>query len=147
MKKKTKTKILVAGTFDIIHSGHIKFLYAAKSLANDSELIVVVARDRNVKRIKGHEPIFGETERLEIVSALKPVDKAILGLDSDNIFEILKVIKPDIVALGYDQKISESELITWAERQGLKLKIVRLPKFSAGISSSSEVRRKLMEKD
>lgn len=146
MEKTTKTRILVAGTFDIIHPGHIRFLHAAKNLANNSELIVVVARDRNVKRIKGREPIFNEEERLEIVSALKPVDKAILGHDSDNIFEILKVVKPDIIALGYDQSVSEKELITWAEKQGLKFKIIRLPKFNADISSSSEARRRIMEK-
>ncbi len=140
-----KVKIFAAGTFDIIHVGHIRFLYAAKGLAENSELIVVVARDKTVERLKGHKPIFSELERLEIVSALKPVDKAILGSDSENIFEVLREIRPDIVALGYDQKVSEEDLISWANRHGLKFRVVRLPKFDAGICSSSEVRQRIQK--
>ena len=47
-------KVVVAGTFDIIHEGHIKMLWEAKKLAgDDGKLIVIVARDENVKRFKG----------------------------------------------------------------------------------------------
>lgn len=145
-KRGERVRIFVAGTFDIIHVGHIRFLYAAKRLARNSELIVVVARDKTVERLKGRKPVFNELERLEIVSALKPVDKAVLGYESENIFEILKEIRPDIVVLGYDQRVSEKELICWAQMNGLSFRVLRLPKFDASISSSSEARRRIMRK-
>ncbi len=137
---------MVAGTFDIIHVGHIRFLEAAKKLAKDSELIVVVARNSTVRAIKGREPIFDEKERLEIVRALKPVDIALLGNEGKHIFEIIKEIRPDIVALGYDQNVSEDELLSWAHRNGLDLQVVRLPKFSSRIDSSSKVREYVKRK-
>jgi len=135
-----KVRILVAGTFDIIHIGHIRFLYAAKNLAEDAELIVVVARNSTVKRIKKRKPVFDEKERLEIVKALKPVDKALLGNENADILEIVKQINPDIIALGYDQKISEEEILKWARRNGLKIKVIRLPKFCSRLDSSTKVR-------
>lgn len=135
-----KVRILVAGTFDIIHIGHIRFLYAAKNLAEDAELIVVVARNSTVKKIKKREPIFDEKERLEIVKALKPVDEALLGNENTDILEIVKQINPDIIALGYDQKISEDEILEWAKKNGLSIKVVRLPKFCSRLDSSTKVR-------
>ena len=146
-----KTRIVVGGTFDIIHLGHIKFLWAAKKLAENSELIVIIARDSTVKRLKKREPIFSERERLEIVKNLKPVDKAVLGKNTDNLLDILIDLKPDILALGYDQGFSEAEISRWAKEHGLSLKVVRLPKFEFdGLRSSSEVRArvlKLLRKD
>jgi len=130
----------VGGTFDIIHVGHIRFLYRAKSVAENSELIVIVARDKTVKKIKKREPIFNERERLEIVSALKPVDLAILGNEEGGLFEILRDIKPDIVVLGYDQQIDENKLKLWARQNGLNIRVLRLPKFYARIDSSSKAR-------
>lgn len=137
---KNKTKILVGGTFDIIHVGHIKFLSAAKSLAKNAELIVVISRNSTVRKLKGREPLFDEKERMEIVKNLKPVDKVVLGNEHGNIFDIIERIKPDIVALGYDQKISEDDLREWMARKNLRFKIVRLPKFNSKIDSSSKAR-------
>jgi len=144
-----RKRILVGGVFDIIHVGHIKFLWAAKKLAEPSELIVVVARDNTVMRLKGRSPIFSEKERLEIVSNLKPVDKAVLGykIDEENAFyRIISELKPDIIALGYDQKFDENKIMTWAKENNLSITIIRLPKFSfQGLNSSSEVRKRVFE--
>ncbi|MHA1615778.1 MAG: adenylyltransferase/cytidyltransferase family protein [Candidatus Njordarchaeales archaeon] len=143
-----KVRVVVGGTFDIIHLGHLKFLWAAKKVAENTELIVIVARDSTVRKLKGRDPVFNEKERLEIVQNLKPVDKAILGreLDKDSFYDILQELKPDIVVLGYDQKFSEKDIKKWAEQQGLSLKIIRLPKFSFnGLESSSEVRKKILK--
>lgn len=143
--EKNKTKILVGGTFDIIHIGHIRFLNAAKKLAKNAKLIVIIARDKNVKRIKGREPIFDEKERMEIVKNLKPVDEVVLGNEQGSLFDIIETIKPDIIALGYDQKISEDDLRLWMKRKNIKFKVVRLPKFNSRIDSSSKVRNKIKE--
>ena len=143
-----RVRVVVGGTFDIIHLGHIKFLWAAKRLAENTELIVVVARDSTVKKIKGRDPIFNEKERLEIVKNLKPVDKVVLGkeLSEGSLYDILIDLKPDILVLGYDQKVNEEELIRWAKRKGLTFKVIRLPRFEFdGLKSSSEVRKKILK--
>lgn len=142
-----RKRVVVAGTFDIIHVGHIRFLWAAKRLAPDSELVVIVARDSTVRRLKGREPVFNERERAEIVASLKPVDRVVLGneLNEHGLFDILLELKPDIIALGYDQRVDEEELRRWCERHGLRCEIVRLPKFEGGLVSSSDVRRRVLQ--
>ena len=101
-----------------------------------------------MKKIKGRDPIFNEKERLEIVKNLKPVDKVVLGkeLSEGSLYDILIDLKPDILVLGYDQKVNEEELIRWAKRKGLTFKVIRLPRFEFdGLKSSSEVRKKILK--
>lgn len=93
---------LTGGTFDIVHIGHIRTLEEAKKYVDI--LAVVVARDNTVKMFKNREPLNTEDIRLEIVSNLKPVDVAILGSEKDFMIPV-KRIKPDIIFLGYDQKL------------------------------------------
>ncbi len=69
-------KIVATGTFSIIHPGHLLFLEEARKLAD--ELIVIVARDRNIKKRK-NDIVIPEKQRLRVVKALKVVDRAILG--------------------------------------------------------------------
>ncbi len=144
---KRKVRIMVGGVFDIIHVGHIKFLWAAKKMFDPSELIVVVARDSTVRKLKGRPAVFSEKERLEIVSNLKPVDRAVLGYEitnSNSFFKVIHEYKPDIIALGYDQFFNEEEILARARLEKMYLKIVRLPKFDfEGLCSSTEVRRRV----
>lgn len=116
------TRVLATGTFDILHPGHIYFLTQARTLGD--ELFVIVARDSNVTHKP--KPILPEEQRLEMVDALRMVDKALLGSERD-MFEPLKQIRPDIITLGYDQNFDidllENELI----KRGLPAKIVRIP--------------------
>ena len=73
------TRILATGTFDLLHPGHVYFLTQARALGD--ELFVIVARDSNVTHKP--KPIIPETQRLEMVSALGMVDKALLGSEKD----------------------------------------------------------------
>ena len=100
------TRVMATGVFDILHSGHLRYLQEAKLLGD--ELIVVVATDATVRKEK-HEPITPEKMRLELVQALKPVDRAFLGKEGD-MFEIVKEVSPDIIVLGYDQAFDEKKL-------------------------------------
>ncbi len=143
-----KTKIVVFGTFDILHYGHLKFLEEAKKQANEdeAELIVIVSRDSSTKEFKGKPPIFSETHRKVLIEALKTVDKALLGHEGNKI-KIIEEIKPDIIVLGYDQwpdiKWLESEL----KKRNLHVKIVRLEKYGNEIlNSSSKIIQKIFEK-
>ncbi|RSN69012.1 FAD synthase [Candidatus Korarchaeum cryptofilum] len=135
-------RVMVAGTFDIIHEGHIKMLWSAKSLAgDDGELVVVVARDENVRKYKKREPILEESIRAYIVKNLKPVDRVVLG-ERDPIESVLK-LRPDVIALGYDQWADENWLREELLKRGLNVEIVRLPRF--GDSSSSSIVRRVIK--
>ena len=79
-------RVMASGVFDILHTGHISYLEQAKALGD--ELYVVVASDNTVRKNK-HEPITPERMRVRIVSALKPVDVAMIGNDSGDMFAIL----------------------------------------------------------
>jgi len=138
-------KVLTAGTFDIIHAGHVRLLIEAKKLAGpDGELVVIIARDKNVRKYKGHPPIFSEKERLFMMQNLKPVDRAVLGDIKDPLSTIERE-KPDIIVLGYDQWASEEWLIKELEERGLKTKVVRMRKFEVEVPSTSTVVERIMK--
>ena len=91
-------KVMATGTFDLLHLGHIYYLKEAKKLGD--RLAVVVSTDSTVRRLK-HEPVNHEQIRLNLIKELKIVDEAYLGHE-DDIYEIVKEIKPDVIALGFD---------------------------------------------
>jgi len=94
-------KVLTFGTFDVFHPGHEFYLTEAKK--HGDELIVVVARDKNVERLKLGKPKNDENKRLKVVQDLGYVDKAVLGGERDMLL-IVNVFNPDIICLGYDQE-------------------------------------------
>jgi FAD synthetase len=116
------TRVLATGTFDLLHPGHVYFLTQARALGD--ELYVIVARDSNVTHKP--KPIIPEEQRLEMVNALGMVDKALLGSETD-MFEPLKLIKPDIITLGYDQAFDVEVLEKELANRGLPAKVVRTP--------------------
>ncbi len=117
--------VLAFGCFDILHFGHLRYLQKAKALG--SRLIVVVARDKTAKLIKGRRPFFDEKARLAMISSLRPVSKALLGHEGGAKYAIISEIRPDIIALGYDQREDDARLRQWLDANGLeKTKIVRI---------------------
>ncbi|MBR9691787.1 adenylyltransferase/cytidyltransferase family protein [Candidatus Woesearchaeota archaeon] len=91
--------VMVFGTFDILHKGHLSLFSQAKRYGD--YLIAVVARDKTVEKVKGRKPRNNEKKRLKEVS--KYADKAILGYIYDK-QKIVKKYKPNVICLGYDQK-------------------------------------------
>lgn len=132
-------RIMVFGTFDIIHEGHADFFRQARALAPDPFLIVSVARDSSVARIKGIMPHHTETQRVVMVAAHPLVDEAVLG---DNIGYINHIVlkRPDMIALGYDQ---EGEYVHTLEQDlrnaGLGTKVVRLKPYKPEIYKTSKL--------
>jgi len=118
-------KVMATGTFDLLHMGHIYYLKEAKKLGD--ELVVIVACDSTVKKMK-HEPVTPERMRQKIIAELKIVNKSILGHEND-IYEVVKDIKPDIIALGYDQIHNEKEIKKELKKRNINAKIVRLPRY------------------
>ncbi|MEM3753228.1 MAG: hypothetical protein QW778_01365, partial [Candidatus Micrarchaeaceae archaeon] len=86
--------------------------------------------------------IMDENIRLKIVSSLKVVDEARLG-NKDDIFKTVEEIKPNIIALGYDQKFDEKKIEKECLRRGLKVKVVRIGKYVGGDLSAT---RKIISK-
>lgn len=93
-------KVVVFGVFDLLHPGHLYFLREAKKYG--AHLVVVVTRDARAQKEKGRKPFFNERERLEMVRALRMVDRAILG-DKVGEWHVLKRLRPDAACIGYDQ--------------------------------------------
>ena len=125
-----------------MHPGHIHYLTEAKKLGD--ELVVVVARDSTAERFK-HRPIVSEAQRLEMVAALKPVDKAVLGHEG-SIYEILPEIKPDVIALGFDQVHDEARILEECRQRGLPhVRVVRLPKFVSDLDGTRKIIAKVAE--
>ncbi len=130
-------RVMVFGTFDILHPGHIHFLRQAKKLGDF--LIVSLAREKNIRTIKGHKASHSENQRLTMVRALKIVDKAILG-SKDNYIKHIISQKPDIIALGYDQKAFTKGLRENLAAAGLKkIRIVRLKAYEPGQYKTSKL--------
>ncbi len=138
-----KRKILVAGCFDILHPGHVKFLEWCKKRF-EGELVVVLAREKNAEEIKNRKPVFSEEERKIIVEALKPVDKVILG-DKKNIFKPILKEKPDIIVLGYDQWAKEAEIKKVLKENKIKTKIFRAPAFSKHKWKSTKIIERILK--
>ena len=123
---------MVFGTFDGLHPGHINFFQQAKNFIKNSFLIVSIARDKNTFRIKGRKPALSEKERFDLVKQNKFVDKVVLGGQSNYLAHILKE-KPDIIALGYDQKAYTAELKKDLKNKSILVKIIRLKPYKEKI--------------
>ena len=109
-------RVLAVGVFDLLHAGHLHYLEQAKSLG--TELVVVVAHDDTVRSQK-HEPVTSQELRCRMVKGLKPVDEAIVGNSPGTpIFDILNVVKPNVIALGYDQKHSIDSIRNGLDEHG-----------------------------
>jgi FAD synthetase len=125
--------VFIGGGFEIIHYGHFHTISKAKELGD--VLVVSVARDSTIRRRKNREPVVGENDRVKLLSALRQVDAAILGVEGD-IYVTLERVSPDVVALGYDQYHLEDEIRSEAKKRGMKVKVVRLDSPHPGIKTS-----------
>jgi len=134
LKKLSSKKIVLAGgVFDIIHPGHIHTLNAAKALGD--VLVVVIATDKTAQKMKKRSPLHNQELRRELVSCLSMVDVVIIG-DEEDIFETVKLVKPNLIALGYDQVHQEKFISDGCKRIKLDVEIVRLESPVPELSSS-----------
>ena len=116
---------MAEGGFDLLHARHLHYVEQAKSVGD--ELIVVVAHDDTVRKQK-HEPVTNQELRRRMVEGLKPVDRAIVGNPpSEPIFDILNIVKPDIIALGYDQKHSRDSIKSGLDNNAVSYTHLTLP--------------------
>lgn len=135
---KTGKKVMVFGTFAILHPGHLYFFCKAKECGD--KLIVVVARDVNVQKIKRFLPKLDEQARREMVGAIKFVDEAVLG-DKVDWYKIILKYKPDVICLGYDQ-VAPKNFAAELRRRGVEATIFRLKSYKSKKYKSSKILNK-----
>jgi FAD synthetase len=137
--------VLATGVFDLLHTGHLRFLEESKRKGGPrSKLVVVVARDKTVLRRKGKGPIIPEDQRRELVAALRVVDRAILGREEIDLLGILQEVRPDVVCVGYDQDEIRGAVARLIRKQGLPIKVVRIRRFGpTGLNSSSKLKSRV----
>ncbi len=133
----TAKKVLVVGTWDLIHPGHIALLWEAKRLGR---VYVVVATDANVEKAKGRPPIVPAEQRAEVVRNLKPVDQVMVG-DEHDFLRPVRQVDPDIILLGPDDPYPEEKLKTQLKERGLHAKVARATKRYTNypLNSSSQI--------
>jgi FAD synthetase len=143
-----QTVVLASGVFDLLHLGHVKFLEEAKKMGGENaKLVVVIARDSTVQKTKGRRPVVHENERRMLVESLRVVDEAVLGTENFDLGDVINNIKPDVIALGYDQTGVEKRVREYIAKKGLNIKVIRATKFVADeLDSSSKIQRKIVEK-
>ncbi|RLG93002.1 FAD synthase [Candidatus Bathyarchaeota archaeon] len=138
---------MATGTFDLLHYGHVYYLTEAKKAGGeDAKLVVVVARDKTVERLKGNRPIIPENQRRAVVEALRVVDEALLGYEDMNMEKVIERVKPDIIAVGHDQKEIEKRVRQLIKDKNLKIEVVRVGRFSEEtLNSSTKIKMKIVE--
>ncbi len=138
------TRVMAVGIFDLLHAGHLHYVEQAKSLGE--ELVVVIAHDETVRKQK-HEPVTGQDLRRRMVEGLKPVDQAIIGNPPGvPIFEILKQIEPDLIALGYDQKHSIDAIRKGLDQHGFEhVEVTRVEGLSDDLDGTRKIIARILD--
>ncbi len=132
--------VLVGGVFDILHPGHVHTLKAAKSYGD--VLVVVVARSSTAMKMNKERVIYhDEAQRKELVSSIRFVDVALVGFEG-TLYKTVEHVKPDIIALGYDQSHGEKDVAINCRKRGLNVQVIRLSTPDPNMKSTS-IKRKL----
>ncbi len=129
--------VLAGGVFDIIHPGHIHTLNAAKDLGD--VLVVVVATDNTAVKMKKRNPLHTQEQRQELVNSLSMVDLCLIGQEGD-LFKTVNHVKPQIIALGYDQAHQEKFITDGCKKIKLDARVARL-QSPIPESSSSKIQK------
>lgn len=133
--------VMLFGTFDLLHPGHVYFINEARQLGD--KLVIIIGRDKNVHNIKGQKPVWDELKRQKELQTTfpDPTVTVILG-DLEDFYVPVRAHQPDIIALGYDQKANEDTLRAVMREWTPKPHIVRVDGFRTGEFKSSIMRRK-----
>ncbi|MHA1748328.1 MAG: adenylyltransferase/cytidyltransferase family protein [Promethearchaeota archaeon] len=139
-------KVLIAGTFDLIHPGHLFLINEAAKLG---DVFVIVSTDKNRELYSGEAPIVPEQQRLEVIKGIKNVKAARLGRSDNDTLKTVKEIYPDIILLGPNQKYDIATLKKGLKDHGLEhIKIQRLQSYynNCELNSSRLIKQKMLER-
>ena len=134
-------RVMAVGVFDLLHAGHLHYLEQARALGD--HLTVIIAHDETV-RMRKHEPVTSQDLRRRMVAGLKPVDHAMVGNPPTvPMYDILPIVEPDIIAIGYDQEHAESAIRAGLEERGYNnIQLIRVE----GLTEDLDGTRKIIDK-
>jgi FAD synthetase len=134
-------RVMAVGVFDLLHAGHLHYLEQAKALGD--HLTVIIAHDDTV-RMRKHEPVTSQDLRSRMVAGLKPVDHAMVGNPPTvPMYDILPIVEPDIIALGYDQEHAEAAIRAGLDERGFgDIQLIRVQ----GLTEDLDGTRKIIDK-
>jgi len=137
-------KVMIAGTFDILHTGHISLI---KSAANIGDVYVIIARDSSVEKFKGQKPIMPEEQRMEIIKNIKGVEFVELGSDTEDWMRRIVEINPDLFLLGPNQWGDEEFYESEMKKTGLKTIFRRIPEMDTQfpLNSSTKIKERILQ--
>ena len=124
---KKRRRVIVFGIFDGIHEGHRDLFRQAREHAD--ELIVIVGRDSASLRWKGKEPKYSQETRLGLVLKEEQVDQAMFGDEEQSTYGVIKAVNPDVICLGYDQKVLAGDLKSWLQLHNKSIPVILLKPF------------------
>lgn len=129
------------GTFDFLHSGHIRLFEQAKEHAD--KVVVLLAREAIVERIKGKPPIHTEEERKAILDHIDIIDEVHLGDHETGEYLTMMDLRPDIVVLGYDQHALKDDVERFIDKNNLDIEIVVAQPYKEEQKKSSVIKQAL----
>lgn len=135
-----KSIVFTNGCFDIVHAGHIQYLFETSKLAD--YLIVGINSDNSVKRLEKSpaRPLQNEFSRSSVIAALGFVDAVIL-FDQDTPKQLIERITPKVLVKGSDYKVEDIVGSEWVISHGGEVKTID---FLPGYSTSS-IERKILQ--
>ncbi len=126
--------ILLFGTFDFLHIGHIYFLQQAKRRA--AKVVVALARDTVVKQLKGSLPLHNERERRELLCHVDLIDDVLYGDKVIGTYKIISRVKPTYIGIGHDQHELYKDLRYFLKNSKEDIQIVKLRPYKKGTRST-----------
>jgi FAD synthetase len=137
-----KKLVMVFGTFDYLHAGHENLFKQARE--HGDEIVAIIARDKTVTNIKGETPDHNEKDRLTALKETKWAEKVILGNLKDK-EKVIKIYRPDIIALGYDQFAFTYGLEKLIIDMKLDTKVLRMSPYRPDMYKSSLVKKQMKQ--
>lgn len=132
--------VMIFGTFDILHTGHLDMFRQAREYGD--RLVAVVSRDKTTLDVKGNAPFHSHEERKLILSELRSIDEVLSG-NTQDVYEVISDVRPDVIALGYDQKVFVDMLADKITEFGLETEIVRLSPYKPNERKTSKIKEYL----
>ncbi len=137
-------RVLVGGVFDILHVGHVHFLKQAKELGD--ELVVIVAHDETVRKLKRRDPVNTAEDRAELLRAIRYVDEVYIGSPGRIDLELVKRIDPDVIAIGPDQNFNCERLKEELREHGMNVEVIRIPyPYKSDRAKTSKIIERIIE--
>ena len=136
-------RVLITGCFDILHPGHLFFMQKAAEMG---DVYVIVARDSTITKYKKKPPIIPEQQRLMMVKSIKYVKEAILGNENNNYIKKALGLRPDIILLGPNQRISVGKLLEeLTKHDASHIEVQRITTLfeDFDLNSSSKIKKKI----